>query len=84
MRPATRTAEFGESTIREMTRLAIQHDAINLSQGSRPRTMRSLAGRTNTPSPGATRPCVSGWPRSTRTSWAGPSTPTSMSPSPVG
>jgi aspartate/methionine/tyrosine aminotransferase len=33
MRPATRTAEFGESTIREMTRLAIQHDAINLSQG---------------------------------------------------
>ena len=33
MRPATRTAEFGESTIREMTRLAYQHGAINLSQG---------------------------------------------------
>ncbi len=33
MQPATRTAEFGESTIREMTRLALQHGAINLSQG---------------------------------------------------
>lgn len=33
MLPATRTSEFGESTIREMTRLAIQHNAINLSQG---------------------------------------------------
>lgn len=33
MRPAIRTAEFGESTIREMTRLALQHGAINLSQG---------------------------------------------------
>lgn len=33
MRPANRTRNFGESTIREMTRLAIQHNAINLSQG---------------------------------------------------
>lgn len=33
MHPALRTADFGESTIREMTRLAIQHHAINLSQG---------------------------------------------------
>ena len=33
MQPAQRTATFGESTIREMTRLAIQHNAINLSQG---------------------------------------------------
>lgn len=33
MRPAQRTANFGESTIREMTRLAIAHNAINLSQG---------------------------------------------------
>lgn len=33
MRPALRTANFGESTIREMTRLAIAHNAINLSQG---------------------------------------------------
>lgn len=33
MRPASRTAHFGESTIREMTRLAIEHQAINLSQG---------------------------------------------------
>jgi aminotransferase len=33
MRPANRTAAFGESTIREMTRLALQHGAINLSQG---------------------------------------------------
>ncbi|MEZ4713099.1 MAG: aminotransferase class I/II-fold pyridoxal phosphate-dependent enzyme [Caldilineaceae bacterium] len=33
MQPAQRTHAFGESTIREMTRLAIQHNAINLSQG---------------------------------------------------
>jgi aspartate/methionine/tyrosine aminotransferase len=33
MRPAARTADFGESTIREMTRLAMQYNAINLSQG---------------------------------------------------
>ena len=33
MQSAQRTAMFGESTIREMTRLAIQHQAINLSQG---------------------------------------------------
>jgi aminotransferase len=33
MRPAARTSHFGESTIREMTRLAIEHKAINLSQG---------------------------------------------------
>jgi len=28
-----RTAEFTESVIREMTRLAIRHDAVNLAQG---------------------------------------------------
>lgn len=33
MQPAHRTSTFGESTIREMTRLAIQTNAINLSQG---------------------------------------------------
>jgi aspartate/methionine/tyrosine aminotransferase len=33
MQPAQRTTQFGESTIREMTRLALQHGAINLSQG---------------------------------------------------
>jgi aminotransferase len=33
MQPAARTATFGESTIREMTRLAIQTNAVNLSQG---------------------------------------------------
>jgi aspartate/methionine/tyrosine aminotransferase len=33
MQPAQRTQQFGESTIREMTRLALQHNAINLSQG---------------------------------------------------
>lgn len=32
-RAARRTAGFGESVIREMTRLAQQHDAVNLSQG---------------------------------------------------
>lgn len=31
--PATRTTNFNQSMIREMTRLAIQHDAINMSQG---------------------------------------------------
>jgi aminotransferase len=33
MQPAQRTGQFGESTIREMTRLALQCNAINLSQG---------------------------------------------------
>ncbi len=33
MQPAQRTHSFGESTIREMTRLALQYNAINLSQG---------------------------------------------------
>lgn len=28
-----RTSQFGESVIREMTRLAIEHDAVNLAQG---------------------------------------------------
>jgi hypothetical protein len=28
-----RTAEFTESVIREMTRLAIRHGAVNLAQG---------------------------------------------------
>ena len=30
---AKRTATFTESVIREMTRLAMKHDAVNLSQG---------------------------------------------------
>ena len=33
MYPATRTTNFNQSMIREMTRLAMQHNAINLSQG---------------------------------------------------
>ncbi|GAB4532594.1 MAG: pyridoxal phosphate-dependent aminotransferase [Anaerolineae bacterium] len=33
MNPAQRLSELTESVIREMTRLAIKHDAINLSQG---------------------------------------------------
>lgn len=33
MKRAQRTLRFNESMIREMTRLAIEHDAINLSQG---------------------------------------------------
>ncbi len=33
MYPATRTTNFNQSMIREMTRLAMQHEAINLSQG---------------------------------------------------
>ncbi|HYG73108.1 MAG TPA: aminotransferase class I/II-fold pyridoxal phosphate-dependent enzyme [Actinomycetota bacterium] len=31
--PAARTTSFTESVIREMTRLAMEHDAVNLSQG---------------------------------------------------
>lgn len=30
---STRTASFSESVIREMTRLAMEHHAINLAQG---------------------------------------------------
>ena len=33
MRPAKVVSQFGESVIRDMTRVAIEHDAINLSQG---------------------------------------------------
>jgi len=33
LRPAARTGSFTESVIREMTRLAMEHDAINLAQG---------------------------------------------------
>ena len=33
IRPSRKAASFTESVIREMTRLAIEHDAINLSQG---------------------------------------------------
>jgi len=33
MQLAQRVSQFGESTIRDMTRLAIKHNAINLSQG---------------------------------------------------
>lgn len=33
IRPATRLDGFGQSTIREMTRLALAHGAVNLSQG---------------------------------------------------
>lgn len=33
MYPATRTTNFNQSMIREMTRLAIEHDAVNMSQG---------------------------------------------------
>jgi aminotransferase len=33
VRPSRKAASFTESVIREMTRLAIEHDAINLSQG---------------------------------------------------
>ena len=33
IRPSAKASSFTESVIREMTRLAIAHDAINLSQG---------------------------------------------------
>jgi aspartate/methionine/tyrosine aminotransferase len=33
LRPAARVAPFTESVIREMTRLALRHDAVNLAQG---------------------------------------------------
>ncbi len=33
IRPSQKAVSFTESVIREMTRLAMLHDAINLSQG---------------------------------------------------
>ncbi|HIP72990.1 MAG TPA: aminotransferase class I/II-fold pyridoxal phosphate-dependent enzyme [Anaerolineae bacterium] len=33
MKPAHRVTQFRESVIRDMTRLALRHEAINLSQG---------------------------------------------------
>jgi aspartate/methionine/tyrosine aminotransferase len=33
MRTSTRVGSFTESVIREMTRLAMEHDAVNLAQG---------------------------------------------------
>ena len=33
VRPSQKASSFTESVIREMTRLAMEHDAINLSQG---------------------------------------------------
>jgi hypothetical protein len=33
MRPSARVGSFTESVIREMTRLALEHDAVNLAQG---------------------------------------------------
>jgi aspartate/methionine/tyrosine aminotransferase len=33
IRPSRRASSFTESVIREMTRLSVQHGAINLSQG---------------------------------------------------
>ena len=33
IRPSRKASSFTESVIREMTRLSIQHGAINLSQG---------------------------------------------------
>jgi aspartate/methionine/tyrosine aminotransferase len=33
MRTSTRSGSFTESVIREMTRLAMAHDAVNLAQG---------------------------------------------------
>ena len=33
IRPSEKAVSFTESVIREMTRLAMEHDAINLSQG---------------------------------------------------
>jgi aminotransferase len=33
IRPSQKAVSFTESVIREMTRLAMEHDAINLAQG---------------------------------------------------
>jgi aspartate/methionine/tyrosine aminotransferase len=76
---SNRTAGFGESVIRRMTRVANEYDAVNLSQGfpdfdprtnlrKRSRELRRT-GRINTPLPGA-RP-VSG-KRSPKNSRASP------------
>ena len=65
LRSSRAASSFTESVIREMTRLAQIHDAINLGQGSpafrppsrprKPRNSRSLRTTTSTRSRGACR-----------------------------
>ena len=82
MYPATRTTNFNQSMIREMTRLAIQHDAINMSQGfpdfSPPdviveAAVEAIRGapQTSTRSPGAILPYARYWRSSTRRNLVG-------------
>ena len=74
MKLADRVGHFSESVIREMTRLAARHGAINLGQGmpdfetpagdqGRRLPRRSRTASTSTPSPGAPRRCARRSPR---------------------
>ena len=68
-----KVAHFTESVIREMTRQAMLHGAMNLSQGfpdfplrrrsNAPRRRRSPLTSISTPSPGARRTCAMPLPR---------------------
>ena len=81
MYPAERTTRFNQSMIREMTRLAIEHDAINMSQGfpdfDPPEVIvqaavEAIRGAANqyTVTWGYP-PCGRRWPSSTPPSWDG-------------
>ena len=75
MRVSKKAASFTESVIRDMTRLAIKHDAINLAQGfpdfAAPQEIKDAAKRAidadiiASVEPHVTQSCVSGsttWP----------------------
>ena len=65
---SAKAERFTESVIREMTRLAMQHNAVNMAQGfpdfpaspksRRPRGRPSLTTSISTPLPGARRNCA--------------------------
>ncbi len=84
-RTSRRTAVFTESLIREMTRVAQQHGAINLSQGfpdfnpprwcSTPPRPKWTATITSTRSRGAPRRCARRWQKSSRASHGLPCDP---------
>ena len=82
MYPATRTTNFNQSMIREMTRLAMQHNAINLSQGfpdfNPPEVIvnaavEAIRGAANqyTVTWGYPAICVKRWRNSIRVNWVG-------------
>ena len=83
-----RTASFTDSVIRRMTRISLQYNAVNLSQGfpdfKPPKAILDRLAQvayedTSIPSPGARRPSGKRWPPSSPTIWGGPLTPTAKS-----